>query len=127
LDSESEALEEEKFWNRQMAEHAQFISHLLDPTESGLIDKANSFARQFDILEQKIPGLAQKNASISLLTRETIAATRSLRDFKAAGTEGLLTCKIKSIIIPLLTDHVLREANHYLRILNKSKPYLQHI
>lgn len=127
IDFISEAIEEERFWNRQMAEHAQFISHLLDPTEVGLIVKANEFARQFDILEQKVPGLAQKDASIGLLTRETISATRSLRDFKAAGTEGLLTCKIKSIIIPLLADHVLREANHYLRILNKSKPYLQHI
>lgn len=31
--------------------------------------------------------------------------------------EGILTCKIKSIIIPLLADHVLREANHFIRIL----------
>ncbi len=41
------------------------------------------------------------------------------------GTEGLLNCKIKSIILPLLGDHVLREANHYLRLLNnyKTKTY----
>jgi hypothetical protein len=32
-------------------------------------------------------------------------------------TQGLLGCKIKSIIIPLLGDHVLRESNHYLRLL----------
>lgn len=47
-------------------------------------------------------------------TAESIKATERLRDFKAAGAEGLLECKIKSIIIPLLTDHVLREATHYL-------------
>ena len=34
-----------------------------------------------------------------------------------AGVEGIETCKIKSIILPLLADHVLREANHYLRLL----------
>jgi hypothetical protein len=67
----------------------------------------------------------QNKTDIGRLTRDTITATRSLRDFKAAGTEGLLTCKIKSIIIPLLADHVLREANHYLRILNRSKRDLQ--
>ena len=125
IDFISEAIEEEKFWNRQMAEHAQFISHLLDPTETSLIDKANNFAGQFNTLEQKVPKGVQNTTNIGQLTRETITATRSLRDFKAAGTEGLLTCKIKSIIIPLLADHVLREANHYLRILNKSKQYLQ--
>lgn len=122
IDLISEALEEEKFWNRQMAEHAQFISHLLDPTEFDLILKANNFAGQFDRLEHIAQGGGQ---SIGQLTQETITATRALRDFKAAGTEGLLICKIKSIIIPLLADHVLREANHYLRILNRSKRELQ--
>jgi len=125
IDFVSEAIEEERFWNRQMAEHAQFISHLLDPTESGLIVKANNFARQFNKLEQKVPEGVQNKTNIGQLTRETITATHAIRDFKAAGTEGLLTCKIKSIIIPLLADHVLREANHYLRILNRSKRDLQ--
>jgi len=125
LDFIQEAIEEEKFWNRQMAEHAQFIRHLLDPTESGLIVKAEGFDRQFDSLEQMVPGAALNKSDLSNLTRETITATRAFRDFKAAGTEGLLTCKIKSILIPLLADHVLREANHYLRILKRSKRDLQ--
>lgn len=43
--------------------------------------------------------------------------TQKFRDFKQAGAEGIETCKIKSIILPLLADHVLREANHYLRLL----------
>lgn len=125
LDFVKEAIEEEKFWNRQMAEHAQFIRQLLDPTEYGLIVKAEGFDRQFNSLEQMVPGAVLNKSDLSNLTRETITATRAFRDFKAAGTEGLLTCKIKSIIIPLLADHVLREANHYLRILKRSKRDLQ--
>ncbi|MHB1407455.1 MAG: DUF2935 domain-containing protein [Desulfitobacteriaceae bacterium] len=125
IDFIREAIEEEKFWNRQMAEHALFIRHLLDPTETGLIVKSESLARLFERLEQKVPGAVQNKADIGPLTRETIRATRSIRDFKAAGTEGLLACKIKSLIIPLLADHVLREANHFLRILNRSKRDLQ--
>lgn len=121
IDFVKEAIEEERFWNRQMAEHAQFISHLLDPTEFDLILKADNFAGQFGKLEQKALGVGQGEIAIGQLTRETITATRAIRDFKAAGTEGLLACKIKSLIIPLLADHVLREANHYLRILNRSK------
>lgn len=118
VDFVQEAIEEEKFWNRQMAEHAEFISHLLDPTESDLILQANSFAGQFNRLEHIATGSVEGTKTLVQLTLETIMATRALRDFKAAGTEGLLICKIKSLIIPLLADHVLREANHYLRILN---------
>lgn len=125
IDFKQEAIEEEKFWNRQMAEHAKFIRHLLDPTETGLIVKADNFAKIFDQLEQEISGPVQNKPEISRLTRETISATRSLRDFKAAGTDGLLACKIRSLIIPLLADHVLREANHYLRILYRAKRDLQ--
>jgi hypothetical protein len=41
-----------------------------------------------------------------------------IRDFKAAGARGILECEIRSIILPLLADHVLREANHYIRLLH---------
>lgn len=44
-----------------------------------------------------------------------------IQKFKTAGTEGLIACKIKSIMTPLLGDHVLREANHYIRLLESFK------
>ena len=37
--------------------------------------------------------------------------------FPILGTKGIVCCEVSSIILPLLADHVLREANHYLRIL----------
>lgn len=124
IDSISEAIEEERFWNRQMAEHAEFISHLLDPSENALIQKSNTFVERFESIEKKdLFGLSK--AAMGRLMQESITVTREFRDFKAVGTDGLLACKIKSIIIPLLADHVLREANHYLRILNRSKRNLQ--
>lgn len=33
--------------------------------------------------------------------------------------KGIEECKIRSIILPLLADHVLREANHLIRLLNE--------
>lgn len=54
---------------------------------------------------------------IAKVTGESLKATQEIRDFKAQGTQGLLECQVKSIIIPLLGDHTLREANHYLRLL----------
>ena len=57
--------------------------------------------------------------TIKTVTDRTITETVKYRYFKKAGTEGITGCQIKSIILPLLADHVLREANHYLRILKE--------
>ncbi|MCO1604059.1 DUF2935 domain-containing protein [Desulfosporosinus nitroreducens] len=119
-----EIISEKAFWDRIMKEHAQFISHLLDPTEVALIDTADTFADLFALLQGKVQR-AEENIIARLLLgsliREETRATRDIRDFKATATEGLLACQIRSIIIPLLGDHVLREANHFLRILTNPR------
>ena len=53
------------------------------------------------------------------LNRKTMETTEQYRDFKAAGAKGITECEIRSIILPILADHVLREANHYLRLLSE--------
>lgn len=121
IDIVREAVEQQKFWNRIMAEHAKFIRGLLDPTEEDLIKTANRFGNEFDVLTAEAIEL---NDKVSELTEEDLKATRDIRNFKAQATEGILDCEIRSIIVPLLGDHVLREANHYLRLLkifNKEK------
>lgn len=57
------------------------------------------------------------NTLINSITGETLDETLKFRDFKESGVKGINECKIRSIIQPLLADHVLREANHYIRIL----------
>lgn len=118
LNIEVEALEQEAFWNRIMAEHSKFIRGLLDPTEENLFNIANNFGNQFDELTKKSLQAMDKTISLAQITNESLEETMKIRDFKAQGTQGLLDCKIKSIIIPLLADHTLREANHFLRLLN---------
>ncbi len=110
-------LNQEFFWNRQMAEHAKFIAGLLDPSEEALIDTARMFGREFDELTVEAQQAARQTMDIADITADSREETERLRDFKAAGTEGILECKIQSIIVPLLGDHVLREANHYLCIM----------
>jgi len=102
-----------------MAEHAKFIRGLLDPSEEELFYTADRFGREFDRLTDEAKEAMDKCAPTDYMrvTDESLRATKNIRDFKAQGTEGLLECKIKSIIIPLLGDHVLREANHYLKLL----------
>lgn len=99
----------EMLWNRIMKEHAQFIRGLLDPTECELIDAADDLAQAFNALLCK--------PESKTLMADSISEALKIRDFKTAGVKGIEDCKIKSIILPLLADHVLREANHYIRLL----------
>ncbi len=121
INLETEVSQQEFFWNRQMAEHAKFIRGLLDPTEEELISKANSFGNEFDKLTAEAKAAMDTTAPSTKVTDESLKSTEDFRDFKAQGTQGILACKIQSIIIPLLGDHVLREANHYLRLLKMFK------
>lgn len=117
INLEKEAFEQEVFWNRIMAEHSKFIRGLLDPTENELINTANNFGNEFDKLTQEAIEAMDKTIPISLVTKDSLEETKKIQKFKQQGTQGLIECKIKSIIIPLLGDHTLREANHYLRLL----------
>lgn len=111
--------ETEIFWNQIMMEHALFIRGLLDPSEEQLICTADEFAKDYQRLLEKARN--QDCRAMNALTRESLSETLKYRDFKAAGADGILNCNIASIILPLLADHVLREANHYIRLLTMSR------
>lgn len=102
----------ECFWNRIMMEHAMFIRGLLDPSETELFDSADQFADEYCELLNKC-----RDAQNNTLGAASLELTQKLRDFKTASVQGIEQCKIRSIILPLLADHVLREANHYIRLL----------
>lgn len=107
---------QELFWNRIMMEHAWFIRGLLDPTECELIETASEFAEDYRRLLEEAEEQDRKVKNMTLSAR-TFQTTDRYWQFKAAGTKGITGCEIRSVILPLLADHVLREANHYLRIL----------
>lgn len=116
VDIESrDIMQTELLWDQLMMQHALFIRGLLDPTESDSIDTANEFADDFrDLIEQ---AQNMTNETINSVTNQTLNETVEFRDFKEASTDGIARCKIRSMILPLLADHVLREANHYIRLL----------
>lgn len=111
-----ELRDSELFWNQIMMEHALFIRGLLDPTEADLINTANDFAADYSRLLET--SAAANDRVISKAS--AYGLTQRFRDFKQTGTQGIEACQIRSIILPLLADHVLREANHYLRLLEES-------
>lgn len=104
--------ENECFWNQIMMEHALFIRGLLDPSETELFNSADKFAENYSALLKSCNNAQNKN-----LIADSLAETKKFRDFKTAGVKGIENCQIRSLILPLLADHVLREANHFIRIL----------
>lgn len=89
-----------------------FIRGLLDPCETELFNTADKFADEYCELLEKC-----RIAQDSAMRASSLEVTKKFREFKTAGVQGIEQNKIRSVILPLLADHVLREANHYLRLL----------
>lgn len=104
----------ELFWNQIMMEHAMFIRGLLDPTEDELIKTSDTFAKEYATLLAR----AKTVNNEAMMRQEALKETLKFREFKTAGVQGIEGCTIRSVILPLLADHVLREANHYIRLLD---------
>ncbi|MBU3104976.1 DUF2935 domain-containing protein [Clostridium gasigenes] len=109
----------ELFWDQIMMEHALFIRGLLDPSENKLIETSDKFSKEYAALIEKAKTMTDE--TICSITLETLNETIKLNEFKQAGAKGIDECKIKAIFLPLLADHVLRESNHFIRLLNDYK------
>ena len=81
-------------------------------TNRELMTSADEFAKEYAALLS-----ACQHAQDQTLTSDSLQETIRFKDFKTAGVQGIEQCKIRSIILPLLADHVLREANHFIRLL----------
>ncbi|ALS26405.1 hypothetical protein IJ21_09960 [Paenibacillus sp. 32O-W] len=117
-------IDENVFFLRIMADHAKFISHLLDPSERKLVDQANNFSHEFDQLlfqARDLDSMRPQSQTAPLLDQfldQNRVSVKSLRDFKKTARELINACRIKSIIHPLLADHVFREAERFLFIID---------
>lgn len=117
-------INENVFFLRIMADHAKFINHLLDPSERKLVEQARDFSHDFDQLlfqAQDLDSMRPQSQTQPLLNQfvdQNRVSVRQLRDFKKTARDLIEECRIKSIIPPLLADHVFREASHFLEILD---------
>jgi hypothetical protein len=117
-------IDENVFFLRIMADHAKFIGHLLDPSERKLVEQAREFSHDFDQLlyqAKELDFMRPQSQTAPLLTQfldQNRVSVKSLRDFKQTARDLIEQCKIKSIIHPLLADHVFREAERFLEIID---------
>jgi hypothetical protein len=123
-------IKENVFFLRIMADHAKFIGHLLDPSERKLVDVARNFSNDFDQLlyqARDLESMKPQSQTVPLLDQfldQNRVSVASLRDFKKTARDLIEQCKIKSIIHPLLADHVFREADRFLEIIDMFDAHL---
>ncbi|MBU8878712.1 DUF2935 domain-containing protein [Bacillus sp. FJAT-29790] len=123
-------IKENVFFLRIMADHAQFIGHLLDPSERKLVDMAQNFSNDFDQLvfqARDLESMKPQSQTVPMLDQfldQNRVSVASLKDFKKTARDLIEECKIKSIIHPLLADHVFREAERFLAIIDMFEAHL---
>ncbi|MGF7031223.1 hypothetical protein J2T17_002129 [Paenibacillus mucilaginosus] len=123
-------INENVFFLRIMADHAKFISHLLDPSERQLVDQARGFSYDFDQLlfqARDLESMRPQSHTVPLLDQfldQNRVSVQSLRDFKRTARDLIEACRIKSIIHPLLADHTFREAERFLEIIDAFEGHL---
>lgn len=100
------------FWTHNMADHAKVMRGQFDPTETAYFNRANMFSNLFDTLSQEEMDSATYPSDATLLKD-----TNDIRDFKADTTDAIIRCKVQSIMLSLYTDHLLREANHFIYLM----------
>jgi hypothetical protein len=100
------------FWTNNMADHVKVMRGQFDPTEAAYFNKANQLAELFDTLSQE-----ETNANTYPTNQELLMSTTEVRDFKADTTDAIMRCKVQSIMLALYTDHLLREANHFIYLM----------
>lgn len=123
-------INENVFFLRIMADHAKFIGHLLDPSERKLTEMAREFSDEFDKLlfqARDLDSMRPQSQTVPILHQfldQNRVSVKSLRDFKKTARELIEACRIKSVIHPLLADHVFREAERFLHIIDMFDRYL---
>ncbi|MDQ0198749.1 DUF2935 domain-containing protein [Neobacillus ginsengisoli] len=118
-------IKENVFWLKIMMEHSRFIASLLDQSERNLVRTALKFGDDFEVLlnqARDVESMLYKKKPtypiIGKLNKDSENATHELRNFKQAGLDFIKNCQIKNVIDPLLADHVVREADHFLQMVH---------
>lgn len=114
---------ENVFWTRITADHFRFTRDLLDPAERQLVAQAADSGGKFDQLNLKARDVAsmlwhyKPTNELICFEKEVHCEAEMARQFAARAEELLGGCAAVSVIAPLLADHVRREAEHFLCVL----------
>ncbi|SDH92961.1 protein of unknown function [Alteribacillus persepolensis] len=114
---ERAARDEHLFWLQILGDHARFLHDTLAPSETDYITAAQDYIVLFDKLLEKV----RANESLPTLKELTIEAQKAAKDIRFLKLQIIrtqLTGQIKIELTPTFINHMVNEAEEYLRILD---------
>jgi hypothetical protein len=111
-------IEEVKFWLHIMEDHALFIKTGLPFDKPDLIEEASTFEREFKALRVRAEK-SQVEKKFAELIADTMSSLKEFIKFKILLLGLSLTNKLGSALPPLFFDHIIREAEYFMAILEK--------
>lgn len=116
------AIQTQISWNQIMTEHALLTASMMDPTEQSFIQKNIALS---DMFAQDTQRLKKSKSQMSKPPQEIVSQTIQFKEINESALQGILNCKIKSMILPLMADHMLRETLFYLYLQQNQVEYTQ--
>ncbi|CUH97591.1 hypothetical protein P22_3722 [Propionispora sp. 2/2-37] len=113
-------MEEIRFWLTIMREHAVFIKNGLPCNCTELRDEAQSFCEEFAVLLDRSEHV-QSDKKFNAFIDDACGTIKDFYKFKRRLLDLILTCKIQGHNFPLFIDHMSREAEYVLLLLNQVK------
>ncbi len=113
-------VEELRFWLTIMKEHAIFIKNGLPCGCTELRDEAQAFCEEFTMLLERTKH-AQSDKKFNELVNDAKCTVKDFCKFKRGLLEDILVCKIQGHSYPLFIDHMAREAEYVLMLLEQMK------
>lgn len=111
-------LEEVKFWLHIMEDHALFIKTGLPCDKPDLIEEAATFEREFADLRVRADRV-QGDKKFCELVADAISSLKEFIRYKKLLLGMSLTNTLGGALPPLFFDHIIREAEYFMAILEK--------
>jgi hypothetical protein len=119
------SLEENQFWLRIMMEHAFFLRMGFPPDATRLIKQAEQFETIFDRQLERAYRTPADPLAVTKLNEDTLILTHKIALFKQNVLEEVMG-KLQGFNMPLLIEHVRREAIYFLKTLKQINQRRQH-
>lgn len=110
------SVEEHRFWLFILGDHGRFIADALSAGEQQTFEQTRRYIGAFDRFLARVesePHLVREPAFLAEIDR----ITRSFVTFQTALLKRHLQCAVRLHLPPSFVDHMIREAEEYLRIL----------
>jgi hypothetical protein len=113
----TDVLEEIMFFSRIHAEHAGHISMTLRPDQEEIRTQALEFQRRFTENIDRARAVEESGEGFEEVLEVSMTISREFRAFVLGALENLLNCQLQTNFWPLLADHILREVDFFIGIL----------